>query len=722
MDKQFFICHTTADIDLAEALVEELEANGYMCWLPSRDADTGKNSEKSITSAILHSSALLLVFTEHSSDSHHIRSELDIAANQRIPIVTLKFRRGEVSESISYYTHRQQWINCTLNQSNTPEIITALFSIAKKPVETPRETKHTKWWVAVVAAVPVLILFLVFFTSSPPLAPTESLTNTAVGGRDSWDYVSDIIPGAAGGFIVAGGWDWGYWSEIWITGFNSSGNPVYTWSDSISGNCRPLVLSTADNGCITVFADFSDADTDGFSYRTLRLNSLGETVWETQGFIECPGDVQPAVSSLNWLPDSTVAASFTVSFSGSRRHTVFVTKINTYSGEGSSFQIPGNIETMSMAVSATGGMVHVSREVLNNTTTTELLNYEGVQQLTFDDSQEIAINCVEYTTDSTLIAAGSNHNHRLTVFKLDDEFSVRWKNSFNGEITGTVTDMTVLPEGTVVLAGSTLPDDEGNSDGWILCLDRSGKISWQTTVDLGEDEHILAVEAEQDGTLLLGGTTTSFGDQDGWFFEMTPDGRYNTICKLGIDVFSEDWETGFIQRAKWIVGTQGSNQPGVIQSEGNSALTPGAVVIQREAIPLVPELCFEAEVSVTNSTLPQDSLHVTIGTIGQILPADLPENTDCEMAWNCLSAQQLAVSTGRVSPRFTAELPVIFDVTEPVLFTIENFNDSVYFRANDSLFITVPSVIQPDSLRFFVHSTGSGSCRVDNIRVFLRKW
>jgi len=722
MDKQFFVCHSTADTNLAETLVEELEASGYQCWLPSRDADAGKDSGKSITTAILHSSALLLVFTENSSDSHHIRSELDIAANRKIPIVTLKFRRGEVSESISYYTHRQQWINCTLNQSNTPEIIPALFSIAKESVEPPQETKQTKWWIAAAAAVPVLILFLVFFTNSPPPAPTGSLTNTAVGGRDSWDYVSDIIPCGTCGFIAAGGWDWGYWSEIWIAGFNSSGSLIYTWSDSISGNCKPLVLATADNGCITVFADFSDADTDGFSYRVLRLNSIGGTVWENQGFIECPGGVQPAVSTLNWLPDSTVAASFAISFSGSRRHAVFVAKINSSSGEGSSFQIPGNIETLSMSVSAAGGMVHVSRDVQNNTTTTELLNCEGVRQLTLDDCQGIAISCVEHNTDNTLIAAGSNTNHQLAVFKLDEDLGVQWKNSFGGEIAGTVADMVVLAEGTVILAGSTLPGDEDNCDGWVLCLDSSGKIKWQTTVDQGGDEHILTVEAEQNGTLLLGGTTTCFGDRNGWFFEMTPDGRYNTTCKLGIDVFSEDWETGFIQRAEWIVGTQGSNRPEVIPGEGNSALTPGAAVIQREAIPLVPGMCFEAEVSVANSTSTRDSLQVTIGTIGQILPADLPENTDCEMVWNCFPAQQLAASTGRVSPRFTVEVPVSFNVTEPVLFTIENFDDSVYFRANDSLFFTVPSVIKPDSLRFFVHSTGPNSCRIDNIRVFLREW
>ena len=69
------------------------------------------------------------------------------------------------------------------------------------------------------------------------------------------------------------------------------------------------------------------------------------------------------------------------------------------------------------------------------------------------------------------------------------------------------------------------------------------------------------------------------------------------------------------------------------------------------------------------------------------------------------------------------ETPVNFDVTKPVLFTIENLEDSVSFRANDSLLFTVPSAVEPDSLRFYVNgSSGSTSCRMDNIRVFLRKW
>ena len=630
MNKQFFVCHSTADIDLAKTLMEELEADGYQCWLTSRDADTGQNSEKSITTAILHSSAMLLVFTENSSDSRRIRNELDIAANQRIPIVTLKFRRGEVSESISYYTHLQQWIDCTLNQSNTPEIIPALFNIAKTPLEPPQETKQRNWWKAAVAAVLALILFVAVFSNSSPPASTSSLTNTAVGGRDSWDYISDIIPSGTGGFIAAGGWDWGYWSKIWIAGFNSSGSLVYTWSDSISGNCRPLVLATTDNGCITVFTDFSDADTDGFSYRALRLDSLGGTVWETRGWIDRPGGVQPVISSLNWLPDSTAAASFTTSFPGDSRHAVFVAELDGSSGDGSSFQIPGNIETLSMAASAGGSMVHVNRGILSsNNTTTELLSPEGVRQSTFEDSDGIAINCVECGGDNTLIAAGSDINHRLTVFKLGEDFSVLWKNSFNVEITGTVADMVVSPEGTVVLAGSTLPDDEDNCDGWVLCLDSSGKIRWQTTVDEGGDQHILTVEAKQDGTLLLGGTTTCFGDRDGWLFEMTPDGRYKTPCRPGIDIFSENWETGFVQQSTWIVGFRGNNRPEIIQNEDNYALSTGVAVIRRQAVPLVPGLCFEVEVSVANSTAAPDSLWVALGSIGQSLPADLPENTDC---------------------------------------------------------------------------------------------
>ncbi|OPX31622.1 MAG: hypothetical protein B1H09_02485 [Gemmatimonadaceae bacterium 4484_173] len=724
MDKQFFVCHSTADTDLAKALVEELEANGYRCWLASRDADTGQNSEKSVTTAILHSSALLLVFTENSSDSRHIRSELDIAANQRIPIITLKFRRGEVSESIGYYTHQQQWIDCTLNQSNTPEIISALFSIAKTPVKLPQETKQIKWWKAAAAAVLALVLFVVVFNNSSHPASTDSLINTAFGGRDSWDYVSDIIPGGTGGFIAAGGWDWGYWSEIWIAGFNSSGSLVYTWSDSISGSCRPLILPTSDNGCITVFTDFSDADTHGFTYRALRFNSTGGTVWETHGSIDRSGGVQPVVSSLNWLPDSTVAACFTASFPENTRHAVFVAELDGSSGEGSSFQISGDFETLSMAVFASGSMVHVSREIAgSNNTTTELLSPEGVRQSTFEDSDGIAINCVECDGDNTLIAAGSDISHRLTVFKLGKDFSVQWKNDFNGEVTGTVSDIVVLPEGTVILAGSTLPDDENNTDGWVMGLDSSGDIRWQTTVDEDGDQHILTVESKQDGTLLLGGTTTRFGDRDGWLFEMTPDGRYNTPCTLGIDLFSEDWETGFVQQSFWIVGSGENNRPEIIQEQENFALTTGVAVIQRKAVSLVPGLCFEVEVSAANSTATPDSLWVALGTIGQSLPADLPENTDCEIVWNCQPSQQLAVSTGRISPRFTVETPVTFNETKPVIFTIENLEDSVSFRANDSLLFTVPSAFEPDSLRFYINgSSGSTSCRIHSIRVFLRKW
>jgi hypothetical protein len=727
MDKQFFICHSGNDSDLAETLVDELEANGYRCWIASRGAISGPNFEKTVTAAILNSSAVLLIFTENTSGSRHIRSELDVATNRKIPIIVLKYRHGSVSESIRYYTHEQPRIDCTFLQSNTPEIISALHCIAKEPVASTHDNANThryRWWI-VAAAVAVLVS--AFLPKNSSSATNETLFNRVVGERNSWDYTSDIVSMTDGRYVAAGGWDWGYWSRLWIVMFDSSDNLVFTWSDSVSGACLPLALPTADGGCLAVYADFSDTGNTGFSFRAVRLNFTGTAEWAIERQVDYPGGDQPALSSLCWLQDSIAVASFTARSPSDNRHAVFLAELDASDGSGSTVAVPGNMETLCMASTGTGRIAIATRNIIDGSTVLRIVSSDGTQDYPVENNTETTLTCMGFCPDSSLIAAGTPDGKTglITVFKFNEDLSTRWKNSFNEEIQGTASDMLMLPDGDLLVTGTTGINAEGNTDGLLLRLNKSGKLQWKSFIDTGGDDHLLAADAEQNGTLLLAGTTTCFGNHDAWLLRADANGEYNSTCVSGIDVFTENWEIGFVQQLLWITGS-GESGPATVtahEETGNFALDVIAPVVQREPFSMVPGLCFSAEILLENSGAQQDTLWVSFGTTEQNNPSMIHNNTDCELKWNLFPEQEITITCGRVSPNSTAVFPANFNTAKPVLLCIENFEDSVYFRAADSLIFAVPSSDKPDSLRLFANGSRQNSgFSLDNIRVFRKAW
>lgn len=732
MDKQFFICHSSRDTSLAEALTEELEASGYKCWLPSRDVPAGSDAEKPVYSAILESTAVLLIFTEYSAESQHIRREMDIAANQKIPIIPLKFRDGEISKSIIYYTHSQQWIDCTVLQANTPEIRKAIFGHAKEPLQEDQHISSDgkkRMWMLTSAILLAAILFLLFFRRTASIPDLDSLINVAVGGRDSWDYASDIVYGEDGSFIAAGAWNRGYWSEVWIAHFDNSQCLIYNWSDTISGTCKPLILPTASGGCISVYTSFEDSSADGFVYRAIRLDPMGNIVWETRTGIEHHGDWLPVASSLNWLPDSTIVASFTLSSSAVNRHAVYFALIDGLNGTGEAFAVPGNIETRCVTTSSSGEILYSGNSTTESTISITMLDTGEQQSSTATSDLRVNISCLEYNSDNSMIAAGTSGAEAgiISVLKFSKDFEIIWENSFDHCIHGITADMSILPDGSIILVGSTSSQREEDSDGRVLCVSRSGKLLWESILDTGGDDHLLSVDTKENGTLLLAGSTTCFGNMDAWLVEMTPDGQHNITCEQGIEFFTEDWENGFIGQEFWILA-YGESDPSSITPNGTtsdlSLTINGAPVILRKPVELVPGLCFSAEISVSAGT-ESDSNWVSMGTTDSEdgLSPPLQEDADCEFRWNYSPEQNLEISFGRISPCSVLTIPVDLTPAKPQLFTIENFEDSVFFLINDSLMCTIHSMNEPDSLRFFINgNSASLSHSVNNIRVYLRKW
>ncbi len=746
MNKQVFICHSSNDAKLAGKLVKQLENSGYSCWISSRDIEAGSDWAECIYNAIATSAALVLVYSGNANESWQIRNELDIATNLKIPIVPLIFAKSEISKGIKYFTNSHQWLDCTSMRTKTPEIITALSKITgDQPViktEPPSPTGKTgRTWKAIPAAALLLIAAFLLYPSQETTTCNHHLINLVAGGTDSWNYATDIIPGANGGIIASGTWDWGFWSEFWVTSFDSSGTFLYSWSDSLSGECKPQLLATADNGCIAVFATYADTQHTGFTVKAIRFDATCNVVWESEKWIELLGAIQPDISSLCWLPDSNAVASFTVRMLDQKLQSAHFFNIGASGGEPQHFFLRKNIESRCMATAQDGTIIHFGKDSTSGANAVTLLDSSGnILDLSVYGDRRTTATAVEFLADNSIIATFSIDafgagNGDLAVIKFSSEFEIIWEKTFGGDMSDFASDIFVRNDGSIIIAGATTSEGT-DRDGWVLSLNSSGDLLWETMIDTGGSDYLASINLDKDNIILLTGVSTCFGNRDAWILQMTPDGNYNHTTTLGLDLFTEDWQTGFLDQSVWEMGYNRNYTSAIMtdDSTGNMSLNTNNVpVMLRESFKLVPGLSFSAEITIPDINTASGCNWVAMGTTENDLATLLQEasrGVDCEFKWSYTQnmngePEGLSATTCRVSPCTTITVPdtLWLNRAEPQLFTIETCTDTVKFWVNDSLLYRTPSLNTPDSLKFFLNgSSMSIPHRIDNIRIFLRRW
>lgn len=85
-----FISFSSKDAATAERLVAQLEQAGQPSWISSRDIAAGVSYPGALTDAITSASAVLLLLSDASNASRHVRSEIELAFNSRKPILPVR--------------------------------------------------------------------------------------------------------------------------------------------------------------------------------------------------------------------------------------------------------------------------------------------------------------------------------------------------------------------------------------------------------------------------------------------------------------------------------------------------------------------------------------------------------------------------------------------------------------------------------------------------------
>lgn len=755
MDKRVFISHSSVDSEQVSHIVDYLESNGISCWFSSRDISPGSEWAETIYHAISESAAFVLLLTGNANESWQIRNELDIATNLKIPIIPVRIEDVELSKGLRYFTNSHQWLEeVESSREQIPINIRAaidkvLSAGHNRKMEMSSDNSANKsrrlwlWMIGATFAVTFFMLLL-FPAESTDVDHTGHLINIIAGSTDSWDYATDIHTTPDGGFFLAGTWDWGFWSEVWVARFDSNAALLWSWTDSLSGEDRPMLLPVSDGGVIAAFGEYADFDHTKFPVRSVRLNSRGEEVWTQRWWIDWVGAVQPILRSMNWDSDSLIILSFTMRhLNTSPCSAVHLVSFNS-SGENMLWDtLAHRTESWDLLPLENGTRLHIYKDYLSTANGIEILSPENdiIQQVIVGDKRAQA-DCGALLPDGNFLVLFTKdrfgiRNGDLCIHKFSNDLVLLWERSFGGDMYDAASDVLIMADGDILISGATRSFGDGSSDGWILRLDENGVMQWQTVIDMGGNDYLNSISVNETGCIYAVGSTTRYGQPDAWIIELTPEGLFLEEPSLGLDILTEDWENGFINQNIWLMSYNRNYAPELHRDtiNGNISLDANNVaLVSRRSFPLLPGLSLSAEVSVPDRPGIGGCNWLAIGITLKNVEAfqtDQGRVAAGEFRWTYtegINEQLREVSSIWSSESMMMSISepesIWLERPEPQLMMIETCTDSIRFWLNDSLFSNVPSPGNTaDSIRVYLWgSSGSVPHYIDNIRVFSRRW
>lgn len=108
-ERDIFISYAFEDEPWAQQVVATLEAQGYGCWIASRDIVPGSPSyAREIARAIKSARLLVVVLSTATNGSDDVLNEITLAKNNGVPRLPLRVDAGTMDEGLEYYFSQAQ--------------------------------------------------------------------------------------------------------------------------------------------------------------------------------------------------------------------------------------------------------------------------------------------------------------------------------------------------------------------------------------------------------------------------------------------------------------------------------------------------------------------------------------------------------------------------------------------------------------------------------------
>jgi hypothetical protein len=106
-----FICHSSEDKPVADAMVATLESKGIRCWIAPRDVLPGMNYPEALIDAIDESHIMVLIFSSHSNTSPHVIRELTEAVSRGAIVIPFRIEEVLPSKSMKFLISVPHWLD-----------------------------------------------------------------------------------------------------------------------------------------------------------------------------------------------------------------------------------------------------------------------------------------------------------------------------------------------------------------------------------------------------------------------------------------------------------------------------------------------------------------------------------------------------------------------------------------------------------------------------------
>ena len=115
MKYDVFISYSSKDQKIAEGICGYLESNGYRCFVAYRDIPRGVIWAGAIADAIDESQMMVVVFSKDFNLSSQTNREIELAAENKIPILTYRITDAKFTGAKKYYLKNLNWIDAFPN-------------------------------------------------------------------------------------------------------------------------------------------------------------------------------------------------------------------------------------------------------------------------------------------------------------------------------------------------------------------------------------------------------------------------------------------------------------------------------------------------------------------------------------------------------------------------------------------------------------------------------
>lgn len=111
MAHEVFISYSQADCDAAQLVCAELERGGFTCWIAPRDVPHGGAYDAEIVQAITNCRVLVLLLSQHTTQSRHVANEIHLALERGRSVLPLRLGPVSLAGPLEYQLGRVQWID-----------------------------------------------------------------------------------------------------------------------------------------------------------------------------------------------------------------------------------------------------------------------------------------------------------------------------------------------------------------------------------------------------------------------------------------------------------------------------------------------------------------------------------------------------------------------------------------------------------------------------------